>query len=234
MTTFDSEFSSGYTFELFNDKLTKKSILKNDVLQLVVFLMYICFDLQKIDMSLFQFLKSRSFLIQIVIAIVSLLLFVFLLQWWLGYTTNHNQKIQVPDLSKKSMAEVDRLLGELDLQYVVIDSASYNPEYPKQSVIEQNPEVGDFVKEKRKIYLTLNPSKYKDVVIPDLNGQTKRQATTHLRSIGFIVGKNPTYVPDLGKDVVRGLKYKGKQVGLGDKLPKKSVIELILGDDGTR
>ena len=75
-------------------------------------------------------------------------------------------------------------------------------------MIEQTPEAGDFVKEKRKIYLTLNPSKYRNVTIPDLNGRTKRQATTHLRSKGFIVGSKPTYVNDIGKDVVRGLKFK--------------------------
>ncbi len=181
-------------------------------------------------MKLLQFLKSKVFLKQIIIAVVSLLLFVFLLQWWLGYTTNHNQKIQVPNLEKKSIAEVKQLLEELNLDYKVLDSASYNPDYPNKSVIEQNPEAGDFVKEKRKIYLTLNPSKYKDVAIPDLNGKTKRQAITHLRSIGFFIGEKFIYVPDIGKDVVRGLKHKGKQIGLGDKLPKKSVIELILGD----
>ncbi|MFY7672241.1 PASTA domain-containing protein [Tenacibaculum sp. MEBiC06402] len=181
-------------------------------------------------MKFIQFLKSRTFFIQIGLAIVGLLLFVFLLQWWLGFTTNHDQKIQVPDLNKMGLLEVDRKLEELNLAYTIIDSASYNPDYPAKSVIEQNPEAGDFVKEKRKIYLTLNPSKYKDVAIPDLNGKTKRQAITHLRSIGFLVGEKFTYVPDIGKDVVRGLKHKGKQIGLGDKLPKKSVIDLILGD----
>jgi len=181
-------------------------------------------------MSLFQFLKSKSFLKQIIIAVVGLLLFVFFLKWWLGSTTNHNQKIQVPNLHKMSLEEVTNKLNELDLEVYVIDSASYNPEYPKKSVIEQNPEEGSFVKEKRKIYLTLNPSKYRDIDIPDLNGKTKRQATTHLRSIGFEVGTNFTYVPDIGKDVVRGLKHKSKQIGLGDKLAKNSTIDLILGD----
>ena len=181
-------------------------------------------------MSLFQFLKSKTLLKQIIIAIVGILMFIFFLKWWLGYTTNHKQKIQVPNLDKMSLAEVKVKLEELNLEAFVIDSASYNPNYPKKSVIEQNPEGGSFVKEKRKIYLTLNPSKYRDVEIPDLNGKTKRQATTHLRSIGFKVGTSFTYVPDIGKDVVRGLKYKKKQIGLGDKLAKNSTIDLILGD----
>ncbi len=184
-------------------------------------------------MGFLQFLKSKAFLIQLAIAVVGVLLFIFFLQWWLGYTTNHNQKIQVPNLHKMSLNDVERNLEELNLDFKVIDSASFNPEYPPKSVIEQNPEVGDFVKEKRKIYLTLNPSKYRDINIPDLNGKTKRQASTHLKSIGFKVGKNHIYVPDIGKNVVRGLKYKGKQIGLGDKLPKNSTIDFILGD-GTR
>jgi len=181
-------------------------------------------------MDFLRFLKSKTFLKQVIIAIVSILLLIFFLQWWLGYTTNHKQKIQVPDLQKLTIDEVKQKLEELDLEAYVIDSASYNPNYPKKSVIEQNPEAGDFVKEKRKIYLTLNPSMYRSIEVPDLNGKTKRQAITHLKSIGFDIGSNFIYVPDIGKDVVRGLKHKGQQIALGDKLPKHSVIDLILGD----
>ena len=180
-------------------------------------------------MSFFRFLKSKSFFKQIGIALIGLLLFIFILQWWLGFTTNHDQKIEVPDLNKMSLTEVETKLKELNLDFKVIDSASYNPNYPKQSVIEQFPEGGDFVKEKRKIYLTLNPSKYRDITIPDLNGRTKRQAMSQLQSIGFKIGEF-SYVPDIGKDVVRGLKSKGKKLKPGQKLPKNSVIDLVLGD----
>lgn len=181
-------------------------------------------------MSLVQFLKSKTFFKQVAIMVIGVLIFVFLLQFWLGFTTNHSQKIQVPDLQKMSLNDVQQKLKELDLDFIVIDSASFNPNYPKKSVIEQDPEAGDFVKEKRKIYLTLNPSKYRDITIPNLDGKTKRQATTHLRSIGFKVGNNFTWVPDIGKNVVRGLKYKGKKITTGDRLPKESTIDLILGD----
>ena len=157
----------------------------------------------------------------------------FLLKFWLGITTNHSQKIQVPDLHKMSLADVTQKLDELNLAFIVRDSASYNPDFLKKSVIEQNPASGDFVKEQRKIYLTLNPSKYRDITIPDLNGRTKRQATTHLRSIGFKVGDKITWVGGIGKNVVRGLKYNGNRIKAGDKLPKMSVIDLIL-EDGNR
>lgn len=181
-------------------------------------------------MSLFQFLKSKTFFIQLAIAIVGLLIFVFALQYWLGITTNHNQKIQVPDLQKLSLEDVERKLNELNLSYKIIDSASYNPAYPKKSVIEQTPEAGDFVKEKRKIYLTLNPSKYRDVTLPNLNGRTKRQASSQLRAMGLNIGTNFTYVNDIGKDVVRGLRFNGNILNEGDKLPLNSIVDLVLGD----
>jgi beta-lactam-binding protein with PASTA domain len=189
-------------------------------------------QINKEKMSFFRFIRSKSFFIQIGIALVALFLFIFLLKWWLGITTNHDQKIEVPDLNKMSLADVETTLKALDLDFIVIDSASFNPKYPKQSVIEQFPDAGDFVKEKRKIYLTLNPSKYRDITIPDLNGRTKRQATSQLKAIGLEVGKDEdiTYVSDIGKDVVRGLKFNGRDLKPGEKLPKNSVIDLVLGD----
>lgn len=183
-------------------------------------------------MSIIQFVKSKLFLKQILIAFVGLIVFVFVIKIVLRFSTNHNQKIEVPNLSKLSIEDAAMKLSELDLDYIVIDSASYNPEYPKFSVIEQNPEAGDFVKEKRKIYLTLNPSRYRDVMIPNLNGRTKRQAISELRAIGFIVSSEFIYVNDIGKDVVRGMRHKGKILNPNDKLEKKSEITLILGDGG--
>lgn len=181
-------------------------------------------------MQFLKFLISKTFLKNLAIAIVGLIVFVFVLKFWLNITTNHDQRIQVPDLHKLTMEETERKLQELDLDYKVIDSASYNPDYPKRSVIEQTPKAGDFVKEKRKIYLTLNPSKYRDITIPDLNGRTKRQAISELQAIGFVVDTEFTYVKDIGKDVVRGLRYNGKILNPNDKLPKNSIIQLVLGD----
>lgn len=181
-------------------------------------------------MSFFQFVKSKEFLKQILIAIVGLIVFIFLLKLWLGSTTNHDQKIQVPNLEKMSLDNVQQKLDELDLSFSVIDSASFNPDFPPKSVIEQDPEAGDFVKEQRKIYLTLNPTKYRDVSIPDVIGRTKRQASTELRAAGFIIGKNFTYVNDIGEDVVRGLRHNNKIILPQEKLPQNSIIELVLGD----
>jgi len=181
-------------------------------------------------MNLIQFVTSRTFLKQSIIAVIGLVLFVFAVMKWLNISTNHNQKIEVPNMAKMSLENVEKTLDELDLNFVVIDSASYNPNYPKKAVIEQDPVAGDFVKEGRKIYLTLNPSRYGDVVIPDLFGKTKRQANSQLKSMGFRVNSKSMYVSDIAKDVVRGVKFNGKDLKAGDKIPKNSIITLKLGD----
>ena len=86
-------------------------------------------------MSIIQFFKSKLFLKQILIAFVGLIVFVFVIKIVLRFSTNHNQKIEVPNLSKLSIEEAAMKLSEFDLDYIVIYSASYNPEYPKFSVI---------------------------------------------------------------------------------------------------
>lgn len=181
-------------------------------------------------MSLIQFMKSKLFLKQLLFAFAAIIVFVFVVMKWLNISTNHNQKIEVVDLKKMNLEKVERILEELDLNFVVIDSASYNPNFPIKSVIEQSPEAGDFVKEGRKIYLTLNPSGYKNIEIPDLYGKTKRQANSQLIAMGFRISDDITYVSDIAKDVVRGLKFKGKDLKAGDKIPKNSLIILKLGD----
>jgi beta-lactam-binding protein with PASTA domain len=181
-------------------------------------------------MNFIKFLKSKVFFTQLIIAIVGLFILFFALQKWLNISTHHNQKIEVPDLKKMSLIKVQHALKEIDLKMVVQDSASYNPNYPKKSVIDQSPEAGDFVKENRKIYLTLNPSGYKSIPIPDLYGKTKRQATAHLLALGFRISSNEIRVSDIAKDVVRGLKFNGKELKPDVKIPKNSVITLKLGD----
>jgi beta-lactam-binding protein with PASTA domain len=181
-------------------------------------------------MNLINFLKSKVFFTQLIIAIIGLIAMFFVLDKWLNITTHHNQKIEVPDLKKMSLVKVKHTLNEIDLKLMVQDSASYNPNYPKNSVIDQSPEAGDFVKENRKIYLTLNPSGYKSIPIPDLYGKTKRQASAHLLALGFRISKNEIQVSDIAKDVVRGLKFNGKELKPGKKIPKNSIITLKLGD----
>lgn len=185
-------------------------------------------------MSLLNFVKSKTFLKQLVIALVGMILLLFLLTKWLAVSTNHDQKIQVPDLSKLTITEVTTVLDELNLNAEIIDSTNFNPEYPPLSVIEQHPEAGDFVKEKRRIYLKINRPTYQNIEIPNVFTKPRRNAEATLKAVGFRVGDEPKYVKDIAKDVVRGLYYNGKPIKEGDMLPRNSLLELKLGDGGDK
>lgn len=184
-------------------------------------------------MSFIKFLFSKTFLIQIALAILALVVFAFLVMQWLGFSTNQDQRIEVPDLSKLALNVVEERLDELDLRYEILDSANFNPEYPKYAVIDQVPAPGSYVKENRKIYLTLNPSGYRKVTVPDLIRRTRRQAEPTLRSLGFEIG-DITYKPDIAPDAVLELRHKGRLINPGDELMKTSVIDLVLGDGQDR
>ena len=180
-------------------------------------------------MSFLRFLLTKAFLKQLGLAVLAILAFSMLVLLYLRLSTNHSQRIEVPDLSKLSLEEVDVKLSDIDLKWQLLDSTNYNPEYPKRSVIEQIPAAGSFVKEDRKIYLTLNRSNYPKLKVPNVVGRTKRQAEPTLLSLGFRIGKI-TYIPYIAKDEVMQIKHNGKVIEPGTQLEKTSVIDLVLGD----
>jgi beta-lactam-binding protein with PASTA domain len=173
---------------------------------------------------------SKTFVKHLALALLAFVLLIFMIKWWLGSTTNHDQRIAVPDIKGMTLELVEQELSNADLRFFIIDSANYNPDYPRYSVIEQNPAAGKFVKENRQIYLVLNPSGFRKITIPEnLVGKTRRQVEPTLNALGFRVG-TVTYIDHIGKDEVRGLKYKGKDITPGDRLEKTSTIDLVLGN----
>tara|TARA_R110000744_G_scaffold3911_2_gene14396 strand:- start:2803 stop:3438 length:636 start_codon:yes stop_codon:yes gene_type:complete len=179
--------------------------------------------------NFFNFLKSKTFFIQLGLALLVLIIVIFVTLRYLNSTTNHGEFVEVPDFSKKSVMDMRKSIEEAGLRYEVLDSANYNPDYPRFSIIEQNPSAGSKVKENRKIYFTVNPSGYKKVTVPKIIQVTKRNASSMLKAVGLDV-QRVTYVDELGKDMVYQIKYKGKYIKPGDKLPKTSKIELICGN----
>ncbi|SRR5690554_3540429 len=180
-------------------------------------------------MSVIRFLFSKVFIKQLLIACVVLVALVFGMLWWLNFSTNHGQKLEVPDLSKLSLDEVDQVLERNKMRYVILDSVNYNPDFPPYSVMEQIPEAGTMVKENRKIYINLNPSDYPKIELPEVVGKTLRQAQPTLLAMGFEVG-TISYKPYIAEDEVLEMHYKGKKVMPGDKIQKTSVIDLVVGD----
>jgi beta-lactam-binding protein with PASTA domain len=180
-------------------------------------------------MSLRKYLSSRVFLGQVLIALAIIAVLGYLFMHWLTFTTDHGNEITVPNLSKLSEEQVEEKLDNLDLNYVLLDSVDYNSDYPKFTVVEQDPLPGAKVKVGRKVYIKINASGFSSVRIPDLVGKTYREALPTLRALGLEEG-TISYIPNLGKDMVMEMRHKGRNLKVGDRVLKSSKIDLVLGD----
>ncbi len=180
-------------------------------------------------MTLGKYLTSKAFFLQLLIAAVVVVILAFLMMQWLKFATDHGNEIDVPDLRKLTEQQVEEKLDELNLEYVMLDSIDYNPNFPKASVVLQDPLPGAKVKEGRKIYIKLNSSNFSSIKVPDLIEKTLRQAETTIKALGLEIGKK-TYKPYLGKDMVLEMHSGGKKLVPGEKIRKASVIDLVLGD----
>jgi beta-lactam-binding protein with PASTA domain len=179
-------------------------------------------------MDFFKFLFSKTFLKNLLAAIILTVAIVFGLKLFLGSYTHHNEYHVVPDLQKKSSEEAKKILENRKMNLVIIDTVDFNPKYPKYSIIEQNPKKNDKVKVGRKIYVKINSDAYANVTLPNIIGKTERQAKTLLRASGFKIGKISTR-PYFAEIVLHAFHNKDTLKN-GTKIPKTSSIDLIIGD----
>lgn len=180
-------------------------------------------------MSLRKFLFSFSFIKQAFLAVLIVLGTLFLFMGWIGFTTNHGEEIVVPNLSKLTLEQAENKLDELDLDYELLDTVDYDENFPKLSVVKQDPYPGAKVKRNRVIYLKINSSSYAKVRVPDLIQKTYRQAVPTLAALGLEVG-DTTYVPNLAKDMVLEMKMNDQPIKAGQQVLKMTKIDLVLGD----
>ncbi len=180
-------------------------------------------------MGLLRFLFSKIFFRQLLLAGILTCVLVLGVLYALKLLTKHNQFVEVPDLTRMEISAVETKLDEISLRYEVVDSVNYNPAFPKFSVIEQNPEAKEKVKEDRIIYLTLNPAGYRKVPLPNLIQLTKRNATSMLSAMGLALGEI-TYMDNIGKDMVLQVRYKNRPIVAGTLVPKTAKVDLVLGN----
>jgi beta-lactam-binding protein with PASTA domain len=180
-------------------------------------------------MTFREFIKTKTFFLQVFYALCILLAIVLGFMYWLDFTTNHGEEITVPNLAKMTTEQAQEKLDELDLEYVVLDTVDFRKDFPKFSVVEQDPVAGAKVKKDRKIYLKVNSPGFTSVKMPDLIEKTLRQAEPTLKAVGLEIG-TLSYVPYLRKDMVLKMKIDGKVINPGDKVLKSSKIDLVLGD----
>ncbi|OFX24463.1 MAG: hypothetical protein A2033_13665 [Bacteroidetes bacterium GWA2_31_9] len=177
--------------------------------------------------NFFKFFISKTFFINLGIAIIATVIILWVTFFSLESFTHHAETISVPDFRGLTLDEITTITQEKGLRFEVTDSV-YLTDYKKGTVVDQNPPSEFKVKENRKIFITMNAIMPEQVQIPELVGVSLRQATAYLETFGLKLGKL-SYVPDIGKNVVLKQTYKGKEIKSGTLIEKGKTIDLVLG-----
>ena len=177
---------------------------------------------------MFKAITKQHFLVNLLIALLLVVLIVFLFFNSLTFITHHNEDVQVPSVTGKSMAEATQLLQSQGFEVEVVDSV-YIDTAAKASVIRQAPEAASTVKKNRTIYLTVNRTVAPLVEMPDLRGFSFQSAQMYLQSLSLRLG-DTTYRPDIARNSVLEQWYNNKPLQPGTKVNMGSSITLILGD----
>lgn len=181
-------------------------------------------------MSVWQFLKSRLFLYNLIGAIILLLLLLWLLVSQLNTYTDHGENIEVPNLSGLTIKEAEKLIEEKELRYSIVDSM-YSQTAKKGSIYEQDPKSGSKVKRNRIIYLYVIARATEKVTMPNITDVSIRQAKAILEAAKLRVG-NIQYVPNPAKGLVIRQKVGGKDIRPGSLVTVGSSIDVEVGQGG--
>lgn len=178
-------------------------------------------------MSFLKFIMSKIFLKNMLIAAGIVIILVILTMWFLKIYTDHGKAKPMPDFRGLQEQEVQELVKEFNLRYRIIDSVYINDVLPG-CVVEQSPKPGFSVKDNRTALLTINAHSPEMVVIPELRDISFRQALVYIENSGFEIGEI-SYQPSEFDDLVLEALIDSVEVLSGDKFPRGSTINLVVG-----
>ena len=163
----------------------------------------------------------------LIMAALAILLIIITFKWIESYT-RHGEYIVVPDVSGMYEEEAGQALAAVGLKYEVLDY-KYDKMMVEGGVIEQKPKPGAYVKDGRKIYLTLNSGKEPMRAVPDVaDNSSLRAAESKLRAAGFKLGRTVYIDGDL--DWVYEIRYQGLEIAAGTEIPEGSTVTIVAGN----
>lgn len=182
--------------------------------------------------KLINFVKSKFFLINLLLILAVVLTIIFGTIAYLNGFTHFGEKIEVPDFvgDKVNIVDIEDYLIGKEIGYEVLDSV-YRTDIPSGTIFFQQPgptsATGVHVKQGRKIKFRV-ATHFRLVEMPALAGKTsKRFAEQKLLNRGLLPVIEFESSSE-GKDQVLEQKYKGKSVIAGDKVPVGSKIVLVV------
>lgn len=142
--------------------------------------------------------------------------------------TQHGIEESVPDIKGMVVEEAEKVLGLQKLKLEIIDS-TYSDKVPFGTIVEQDPTPDSHVKHGRTVYVTMNASGKRQVIMPNLHDISYRQAETTLRGLGLVVDEEYDYEPSAFRDLVLDVKVDGESIEPGQKIAVGTQVRLVVG-----
>jgi len=182
----------------------------------------------------FGYFKSRAFWYTVFgIGLASLVLFM-VVNWGLSWYTNHGQRIEVGEYVGMGVEDARRKIDRADFRTEIIDSVFLVDESPG-IVLRQDPAPGAFVKENRRIYLTVTKLIPDDVRLPSLVGTYDFDRYRRKLSMLDITAsiKASEYSNRYQPNTILKMYYEGSEVSeaelkAGFSIPKGSKLEFLV------
>ena len=183
---------------------------------------------EKKQKNIIKKIFTNIYVVNIFLMVVVFLLILWGILFYLNRYTRHDESIVVPNLEGLSEKDAGKLLESSDFKYEVIDSVYHKDGIPG-TILDQIPNADSKVKVGRTIYLTIQAKNEPSINIPDLQYASLRQAEALLIALGF---PKPLvkYEKSEFQNLVLGVEYNNREIGIGQKVPKSSVLTIVAGD----
>jgi beta-lactam-binding protein with PASTA domain len=131
--------------------------------------------------------RHRHAVIGWTVTVFLLLIWLILMDWIvMPVYTHHGREEELPDVTEHSFDEARAILEHRGFK-IIKDKEKTDSNYPKGTVIFQNPAPYAKVKKGRRIYVTVSSGE-KSIVMPQIVGVSERDATFILEHAGLVLG----------------------------------------------
>lgn len=180
-------------------------------------------------MGLIDTLKTKPVWMNLAAMVGVFLVLVFVLLFWANIYTRHGEKITVPNYVGQSFTKLEDEGNDFDFEFVITDS-TYEEGKPGGLILDQDPKPGSFVKEGRKIYVSVSAFDVPQVSFPLKENLSVRMANALLANAGLKVGtieEKPVDMISRGSYVLEST-MGNRKLKYGDKIPRGSTINLLV------
>ncbi len=163
----------------------------------------------------------------LVMGVLALVIIFFTLKGIDRYT-KHGEAVSIPKVEGMSVQKAESLFATNGLHYEISDSI-YVKDKPGGVILDCIPPTGSKVKEGRIIYVTVNRFNAPLIQVPDVaDNSSSRQARARVLAAGFKLTEDELIPGE--RDWVYAVKYKGIELGIGEKVPFEALLTLVVGN----